>query len=349
MEKEISAIVSHAENALQAVDTADVAALPHRVEDLKSKFIGKNSEINNVYRLMKNVAPADRPVFGKLVNDAKKRIEDRILSFESACEELVLRFRLSAEQIDVTLPGKSAGKGALHPLTLARNLLTDYFISLGFEVADGPEIETDYYNFEALNTPADHPARDAQDTFYIDGSGGKYLLRSQTSATQIRTMENKKPPIKMIAPGRVYRADEVDATHSPVFHQLEGLVVDKGITMCDLKGILDALAKHLFGESVATRFRPSFFPFTEPSVEVDASCVKCGGKGCKACRGAGWIEVLGAGMVNRAVLRNCGIDPQKYSGFAFGVGIDRIANLLYGINDMRVLFENDVRFLRQFR
>ncbi|GHV00493.1 phenylalanine--tRNA ligase alpha subunit [Clostridia bacterium] len=349
MEKEISAIVTDAENAVRAVDVKDVETLPHRVDDLKAKYFGKNSEINNIYRLMKDVAPVDRPAFGKLVNDAKRQIEDRILSFQASCDELVLRFRLSAEQIDITLPGRGAVKGALHPLTLTRNLLTDYFISLGFEVTDGPEIETDYYNFEALNTPADHPARDAQDTFYIEGGEGKFLLRSQTSAAQIRVMENKKPPIKMISPGRVYRADEVDATHSPVFHQLEGLVVDKGITMCDLKGILDALAKRLFGESVKTRFRPSFFPFTEPSVEVDASCVKCGGAGCKACRGAGWIEVLGAGMVNRAVLRNCGIDPAVYSGFAFGVGIDRITNLLYGINDMRVLFENDVRFLKQFR
>jgi len=349
LEKEISAIVEHAERAVGEVDTGDVSSLPRRVDELKSKYVGKNSEINNVYRLMKDVAPADRPVFGKLVNDARKSVEDRITSFEAVCSEIVLRYRLSAEQIDVSLPGKSRGRGALHPLTLARNLLTDYFVSIGFEVADGPEIESEYYNFEALNTPADHPARDAQDTFYIDGTNGKRLLRSQTSAAQIRMMEKKKPPIKAVSPGRVYRADEPDATHSPVFHQIEGLVVDRGIAMCDLQGVLDALVKHLFGNSVRTRFRPSYFPFTEPSVEVDASCVKCGGAGCKACKGAGWIELLGAGMVNRAVLNNCGVDHTKFSGFAFGIGIDRIAKLLYGIADLRTLFENDVRFLRQFR
>jgi len=348
IEREISAIVEGAVKAVDAARNAGAAELPRKIDELKAKFLGKSSEINNIYRLMKDVAPADRPAFGKAVNDAKERVEKLVLQFEADSEEKILLNRLNLERVDITLPGKAAARGSLHPLTQTRNLMTDFFVSMGFEVADGPEIETDYFNFEALNIPADHPARDAQDTFYIAGTEGKYLLRTQTSAAQIRMMQNKKPPIKMVSPGRVYRADEPDATHSPVFHQLEGLVVDKGITMCDLKGVLDALAKHLFGESVRTRFRPSFFPFTEPSVEVDASCVKCGGKGCRACRGAGWIEVLGAGMVNRAVLANCGIDYNKYSGFAFGIGIDRITNLLYGINDMRYLFENDVRFLRQF-
>ena len=253
--------------------------------------------------------------------------------------------RYEKEKIDVTLPGKQRKKGAFHPDTLIIDELVSVFSGMGFEIYEGPEIENDYYNFTALNTPKDHPARDMQDTFYL---GADYLLRTQTSAGQIRVMENKKPPIKILSPGKVYRFDD-DATHSPMFSQMEGLVVDKGITLCDLKGMLDEFARKVFGDGIKTRLRPSYFPFTEPSVEVDVSCFECGGKGCKLCKGTGWIEVLGAGMVNRAVLQNCGIDPDEYTGFAFGMGIERIAMLKYGINNMKLLFEGDVRFLKQFR
>ena len=253
--------------------------------------------------------------------------------------------RYIAEKVDVTLPGNTAKKGAYHPNTLIRRELISIFAGMGFTVYEGPEIENDYYNFTALNTPADHPARDMQDTFYITED---LLLRTQTSAGQIRVMENQKPPIKILSPGKVYRSDD-DATHSPMFSQMEGLVVDKGITLCDLKGMLDEFARKIFGDSVKTRLRPSYFPFTEPSVEVDVSCFECGGKGCRLCKGTGWIEVLGAGMVNRHVLEGCGIEPDEYSGFAFGMGIERIAMLKYGINNMKLLFEGDTRFLKQFK
>ena len=243
------------------------------------------------------------------------------------------------------MPAHLAGGGSVHPVSLVKQELVDIFAGMGFDVFEGPEIERDYYNFQALNIPADHPARDMQDTFFI---GGEFLLRSQTSSGQIRVMENKKPPIKVLSPGRVYRSDS-DATHSPMFHQMEGLVVDKGITLNDLKGMLDEFARRMFSSETKTRLRPSYFPFTEPSVEVDLSCRNCGGKGCRICKGTGWIEVLGAGMVNRRVLENCGIDPDVYTGFAFGMGLERIAMIKYGINDIRLLFENDVRFLKQFR
>ena len=253
--------------------------------------------------------------------------------------------RLQAETLDVTMPGKISAKGSLHPLSIVTEDLIDIFRSMGFDVIDGPEVETDHYNFEALNVPADHPARDMQDTFYL---GENLLLRTQTSAAQIRTMETRKPPIRVICPGRVYRADEVDATHSPVFHQIEGLVVDKGITMCDLKGVLEQFAHEIYGKDTKVKFRPSFFPFTEPSVEVDVSCSECGGKGCRVCKGSGWIEILGAGMVHPRVLESCGIDPEEYSGFAFGIGLDRLTTTRYKISDIRLLFENDKRFLEQF-
>ena len=253
--------------------------------------------------------------------------------------------KIETEKIDVTMPGKRTAKGALHPVTLVKNQLVDIFAGMGFEIFEGPEIETDYYNFTALNTPADHPARDMQDTFYISDN---LLLRTQTSAAQIRAMEKKKPPIKMLSPGRVFRSDD-DATHSPMFHQMEGLVVDRGITMCDLKGMLDEFARTMFSGNSKTRLRPSYFPFTEPSVEVDVSCSACGGKGCSLCKGTGWIEVLGAGIVNRRVLENCGIDADEYSGFAFGMGVERIAMLKYGINNIKLLTENDTRFLGQFK
>ena len=282
---------------------------------------------------------------GKIVNIARETLEKAIVEKQSILAKAELEKRMRDERVDITIDGVEPNLGGLHPLSIVRNRIISFFSSLGFMIADSPEIETDYYNFEALNIPADHPAREMQDTFFVTEN---ILLRSQTSAGQIRLMEKVKPPIKMLSPGRVFRADEADATHSPVFHQVEGLVVDKGITMCDLKGILDLFARHFFGESTKTRFRPSYFPFTEPSIEVDASCSQCGGKGCRVCKGTGWIELLGAGMVNRKVLENCGIDPDVYTGFAFGMGLDRVTNIIYRVSDARLAFENDIRFLKQF-
>ena len=284
-------------------------------------------------------------VVGELANKVRTQIEQLISEKTSALKNARRKARLEAETIDITLPAKEVKKGGLHPLSIVQNDMIELFRSMGFDVVDGPEVETDFYNFQALNVPEDHPARDMQDTFYL---GEGIMLRTQTSATQIRTMMNMKPPIRMVCPGRVFRADEVDATHSPVFHQMEGLVVDKGITMCDLKGCLEQFAHVIYGDDTKVKFRPSFFPFTEPSVEVDVSCSECGGKGCRVCKGSGWIEILGAGMVHPNVLRSCGIDPDEYSGFAFGIGLDRLATTRYKISDIRLLFENDLRFLRQF-
>lgn len=282
---------------------------------------------------------------GQLVNEAKQELESRIAEKKQDMKAKAASLKLKAETIDITLPGKVTRKGSLHPLSIVTNDMIDIFRSMGFDVVDGPEVETDHYCFECLNVPADHPARDMQDTFYL---GKDLLLRTQTSAAQIRTMENRKPPIRVVCPGRVFRADEVDATHSPVFHQMEGLVVDKGITMCDLKGVLEQFAREIYGPETKVKFRPSFFPFTEPSVEVDVTCSECGGKGCRVCKGSGWIEILGAGMVHPNVLRSCGIDPEVYSGFAFGIGLDRTATTRHKISDIRLLFENDERFLQQF-
>ena len=282
---------------------------------------------------------------GQLVNQLRSSLEEAMAERETALRDAVRQARLQAETLDVTMPGAATPEGGLHPLSSVLDRLIDIFVSMGFDVVDGPEVETDHYNFEALNLPPDHPARDMQDTFYL---GPNLLLRTQTSAAQIRTMETRKPPIRIICPGRVYRADEVDATHSPVFHQVEGLVVDKGITMCDLKGVLEQFAHEIYGEDTKVRFRPSFFPFTEPSVEVDVSCPECGGKGCRVCKGEGWIEILGAGMVHPRVLSGCGIDPEVYSGFAFGIGLDRLTTTRHKISDIRLLFENDLRFLQQF-
>ena len=312
---------------------------------IRVRVLGKNGELTALLKSMKDLPPEKRPEAGKIVNAAREKLEQAIAARQAELERLELAKRLREEKIDISIDIRPPASGGLHPLTIMRSRITEFFSSLGFVIADSPEIETDYYNFEALNIPADHPAREMQDTFFITEN---ILLRSQTSAGQVRMMEKVKPPIKMLSPGRVFRADEADATHSPVFHQVEGLVVDKGITMCDLKGILDLFAKKFFGENTKTRFRPSYFPFTEPSVEVDASCSQCGGKGCRVCKGTGWIEILGAGMVNRNVLKTCGINPDEYTGFAFGVGLDRITNIIFGINSMRTVFENDVRFLKQF-
>lgn len=337
-DRKINTIVDEAEQKISVSD--DRKAL----NDLRVTLLGKSGKLTELMKSMRDIPAADRPAFGKMVNDARVRIEKFLGEKLEALHKKELEIRLNAEKIDISID-KETETGNLHPLSQIRRKVEDFFISMGFIEIDGPEIETDYYNFEALNTPADHPARDMQDTFYITD---RILLRSQTSAGQIRTMENNKPPIKMITVGRVYRSDDIDATHSPVFHQIEGLVVDEHITMCDLKGMLDEFAKYFFGSNTKTRFRPSYFPFTEPSVEVDASCPYCHGKGCRVCKGTGWIEILGAGMVNRNVLKNCDVDPDKYTGFAFGIGLDRITTIIYGINDMRLEFENDVRFLKQF-
>ncbi len=313
--------------------------------DVKVKYLGKNGSVTELMKGMKDIPKEDRPQFGKIVNDVRVEIENAIANKEVELKEIERLKTFEREAIDITLPGKAHSVGSLHPITLVKNELINAFVSLGFEIFEGPEIEEDYYNFKMLNIPEDHPARDMQDTFYFNSN---ILLRTQTSAGQVRVMLDKKPPIKVLSPGKVYRSDD-DASHSPMFHQMEGLVVDKGITLCDLKGTLDEFVKIIFGKDTKTRLRPSYFPFTEPSVEVDVSCSECGGKGCKLCKGTGWIEILGAGIVNKKVLEGCGIDSSVYSGYAFGMGIERIAILKYKIPDIRLFFENDVRFLKQFK
>ncbi len=315
------------------------------INNIKIKFCGKNGEFTNAMKLLKDVAKEEKPAMGKLLNDARVEAEAEIAKAETKILKKEREAKLEAERIDVTLHEKEQIVGGLHPLTQVKNEILDTFISLGFEVKEGPEIETDYYNFQLLNIPKDHPARDMQDTFYITDN---ILLRTHTSPMQGRTMLEKKPPLRLVVPGKVYRSDD-DATHSPMFQQIEGLVVDKKITLCDLKGILEEFAKAMFSSKTQVRFRPSYFPFTEPSVEVDVSCAICGGKGCRICKGTGWIEILGAGIVNPQVLENCGIDSKEYSGFAFGLGIERITMIKYGIPDMRMFFENDIRFINQYK
>ncbi len=315
------------------------------LEEIRIKYLGKKGELTAVLKGMGKLSAEERPVIGALANEIRDFLSNEIDAKKDELEKAQLAEKLKEEVIDVTMPGKTQDLGKLHPLTKVMNELKDIFIGLGFEIADGPEVEYDYYNFEALNIPKNHPARDTQDTFYIEDN---IVLRTQTSPMQVRVMEKQKPPIRIIAPGRVYRSDAVDATHSPIFHQVEGLVVDKGVTMADLKGTLETALKALYGENTKVRFRPHHFPFTEPSAEVDVSCFVCGGKGCSVCKGEGWIEILGCGMVHPKVLANCGIDPEVYSGFAFGIGLERIAMGRYDINDLRLFFENDVRFLKQF-
>ena len=312
------------------------------LENLKVTLLGKKGELTNVLSQMGKLPPDMRPAVGQAANEVRTFIEERIKTAKQQLEERELLRKLESEKLDVTLPGKAHRAGKKHPCSVVLDEVKDAFISMGFTVASGPEVEYDYYNFEALNIPKYHPARDTQDTFYFTDD---ILLRTQTSSVQIRTMEKIKPPIRVIAPGRVYRIDEVDATHSPIFHQIEGLVVDKGITMSHLKGSLDIIAKKLFGENIKTRIRPDYFPFTEPSAEISISCFKCGGEGCKFCKGEGWIEIGGAGMVNPKVLELLGIDTNEYSGFAFGMGLERLVLRRYNIDDIRMLFENDVRFL----
>ncbi|MCR4625967.1 MAG: phenylalanine--tRNA ligase subunit alpha [Lachnospiraceae bacterium] len=312
--------------------------------EFKKTFLdSKAGKINALMKEMKNIPNEMKAEFGKNVNELKTWAGEKFDELDVQMKEAESKQRYENEKIDITMPAVKCKCGKLHPVTQVRNQLIDVFGSMGFEVYDNFEIENEYYNLTALNIPQDHPARDMQDTFYLSPD---YLLISQTSAAQIHVMENKKPPLKILSPGKVFRSDD-DATHSPMFTQMEGLVVDKGITLCDLKGMLDLLVKKIFGEGTTTRLRPSYFPFTEPSVEVDVSCFECGGKGCRLCKGTGWIEVLGAGIVNKKVLENCGIDSEEYSGLAFGVGIERLAMLKYGINNIKLLYESDLRVLEQ--
>ncbi len=314
-------------------------------EALRVRYLGKKGELTAVLRGMGALTPEERPVIGQMANEVRAEIEAALTARVAEEKEKALNDRLAREKLDVTMPGTPSRMGHQHPLTRAQREMEEIFIGMGFEIAEGPEVEYDYYNFKAHNIPENHPARDTQDTFYITDN---ILLRSQTSPVQVRVMEKQSPPIRVISPGRVYRSDALDATHSPLFHQMEGLVVDKGITMSDLKGTLETFAKKMFGEETKIRFRPHHFPFTEPSAEVDVSCFVCGGKGCRVCKGEGWIEILGAGMVHPFVLENCGIDPEVYSGFAFGMGLERVTMTRYGIDDIRLFYENDERFLKQF-
>ncbi len=339
MKEQLNNIKAQAEKELTSV-----AGMPE-LENLRVKYLGKKGELTTVLRGMGGLSAEERPLIGQLANEVRSFIENKLDETKKTLLNNERNIRLQKEVIDVTMPGKRAQLGTRHPLTMIIDEIKDMFIGMGYEIAEGPEVELDYYNFEALNIPKNHPARDVQDTFYINEN---IVLRSQTSPVQIRVMENQKPPIKVICPGRVFRSDAVDATHSPIFHQIEGLVIDKGVTMGDLVGTLQVFAKGLFGEDTKIRLRPHHFPFTEPSAEVDVSCWTCGGKGCRVCKNEGWIEILGAGMVHPKVLETCGIDPEVYSGFAFGIGAERVAMRRFNIDDMRMLYENDLRFLRQF-
>ncbi len=339
MKEKLERIKSEALARIEASDALE------KLNDIRVAYLGKKGELTSVLKSMKDVAPEDRPKVGQMVNEAREQIESKLEETRGLLARKAREEQMKKEVIDVTLPAKKANTGHKHPNTIALEEVERIFVGMGYEVVEGPEVEYDMYNFEKLNIPKGHPARDEQDTFYINEN---ILLRSQTSPVQARVMEKQKPPIRMIAPGRVFRSDEVDATHSPSFHQIEGLVIDKHITFADLKGTLAEFARELFGEDTKVKFRPHHFPFTEPSAEVDVSCFKCGGKGCRFCKGSGWIEILGCGMVHPHVLEMCGIDPNEYTGFAFGVGLERIALLKYEIDDMRLLYENDIRFLKQF-
>ncbi len=335
-------LISIKEEALSRINAADSM---DKLNEIKVAILGKKGQLTEVMKSMKDIPAEERPQFGQIVNDTRQAIEEVLENARKDIAKKVRESQMKREVIDVTLPAKKANVGHRHPNTIALEEVERIFIGMGYEVVEGPEIEYDYYNFEALNIPANHPAKDEQDTFYIND---KIVLRTQTSPVQVRQMERGKLPIRMIAPGRVFRADEVDATHSPSFHQIEGMVIDKNITFADLKGTLAEFAKELFGPDTKVKFRPHHFPFTEPSADMDVTCFKCGGKGCRMCKGEGWIEILGCGMVHPKVLRMSGIDPEEYSGFAFGVGLERIALLKYEIDDMRLLYENDARFLKQF-
>lgn len=339
MKEKLNSILENARKEFEA------ASDPKAMEELRVKFLGKKGELTAILKQMGGLSPEERPIMGQLANTVRSEIEKRFQEKNKQIMEELAAKKLEAERIDVTLPGKSAPVGRAHPLNAVLEEVKEMFLGMGFDIVDGPEVETDHYCFEALNMPKSHPARDTQDTFYINDN---VVLRTQTSSVQIRTMEQRKPPIRIISPGRVYRSDAVDATHSPLFHQIEGLVIDKGITLSDLYGTLDLLMKKLYGKDTQIRLRPHHFPYTEPSAEVDLMCFNCGGKGCPMCKNEGYVELLGAGMVHPKVLEGCGIDPEVYSGFAFGIGLERITMGRYGINDMRLLYENDMRFLGQF-
>lgn len=330
---------------IMALEEIQRACSKEELESIRVRILGKKGELTSILRGMGALSKEERPEIGKLANEVRENIEEVLTKAINHIKNKEKEERLKNEVIDISMPGVRKGIGKKHPLELTLDKITNIFISMGFSVEEGPEVEYDYYNFEALNIPKDHPARGEQDTFYINEN---LVLRTQTSPIQVRTMENQKPPIKMIAPGKVYRSDAADATHSPIFYQIEGLVIDKGITFADLKGTLELFTKKMFGENMQTKFRPHHFPFTEPSAEVDATCFVCEGKGCKVCKGSGWIELLGCGMVHPEVLKNCGIDPEIYSGFAFGFGLDRMVMQNYEIDDIRLLYESDMRFLNQF-
>ena len=339
MKEQLQNIETSAKEELSKV--SDIKTL----EELRVRFLGKKGELTAILKQMGKLSAEERPVIGQLANKVRSDIEAALTARRDELKSKAEEMRLKAETLDVTLPGKKQKIGRAHPLDVTLEQVEEVFLGMGFDIVEGPEVETDHYCFEALNMPKHHPARDTQDTFYINEN---VLLRTQTSSVQIRTMENRKPPIRIISPGRVYRSDAVDATHSPLFHQIEGLVIDKGITMADLKGTLELLMKRLYGEETQVRFRPHNFPYTEPSAEVDLMCFNCHGKGCSMCKQEGWVELLGSGMVHPKVLEECGIDPEVYSGFAFGIGLERITMGRYSINDMRLLYENDMRFLEQF-
>lgn len=339
MKEQLYAVKERAQQALDQSTTSE------ELEAVRVRFAGKKGELTALLSQMGKLTPEERPVIGQIANEVRTFIDAGIRAKKATLEQAELNRRLEKEALDVTLPGTERTIGKQHPLNLVLDEIKDAFISMGFSIASGPEVEYDYYNFEALNIPQDHPARDTQDTFYFSP---EMLLRTQTSSVQVRVMEQTQPPIRVISPGRVFRIDEVDATHSPIFHQIEGLVVDKGITMAHLKGSLELISKKLFGPETKTRIRPDFFPFTEPSAEISISCFKCGGEGCKFCKNEGWIEIGGAGMVNPKVLAHCGIDPEVYSGFAFGMGLERLVMGRYGVDDIRMFYDNDVRFLNMF-
>lgn len=339
MKQELEAIRAKAIRELDAAKGQQV------LENLRIQYLGKKGELTAILKQMGGLSAEERPKIGQLANEIRTFIEEDLIKRAAELKEEETTKRLELEKIDVTLPGIHHELGAKHPLSIELDAIKEIFVGMGFDIVEGPEVEYDYYNFEALNIPKDHPARDTQDTFYINDN---ILLRTQTSPVQVRVMEKQKPPIRIISPGRVYRSDAVDATHSPLFHQIEGLVVDKGITFADLKGTLETFVKRMYGEDSVVRFRPHHFPFTEPSAEVDVQCFNCHGKGCRLCKGEGWIEILGCGMVHPKVLSNCGIEPEVYSGFALGMGLERVVMRKYNIDDLRLFYENDVRFLKQF-
>ena len=340
MKEQLEAIRAQADAELKQAESQQA------LEELRIKYLGKKGALTAILKQMGKLSAEERPVIGQLANQVRASIENELAQRAAEVKAAEQQRRLEEEKLDVTLPGKRREMGAKHPLSIGLDEIKEIFIGMGFEIVEGPEVETDYYNFEALNIPKNHPARDTQDTFYINEN---ILLRTQTSPVQVRTMEKQKPPIRVISPGRVYRSDAVDATHSPLFHQIEGLVVDKGITFADLKGTLETFVKRLYGEDSVVRFRPHHFPFTEPSAEVDVQCFNCHGEGCRLCKGEGWIEILGCGMVHPKVLSNCGIDPEVYSGFALGMGLERVVMRRYNIDDLRLFYENDIRFLKQFQ